>query len=199
MLDEPQNLSLGLVLNASAQSDKQPPSWMSEVTAVLQYWKVQGWIEPLKTLRVPGQVKRYESYDFFLVLVAYSVSHERSLRAFYRTAKPVKGTLMAMWDRRSMPSRPRLSNFLKGITPSMIERFRSQFQAAVTAGLLQAGTLGGLIDHRHVSSISIRPSRQRSSVRCRTTRNIHPHNAGVPTPSRRDIRDASEPMQSEVE
>jgi hypothetical protein len=149
MLDEPKNVSPGLVLNASAQSDKQPPSWMSEVTAVLQYWKVQGWIEPLKTLRVPGQVKRYEAYDFFLVLVAYSVSHERSLRAFYRAAKPVKGALMAMWDRRRMPSRPRLSNFLKGITPSMIETFRLQFQSAVTAGLLQVETLGGLIDHRN--------------------------------------------------
>lgn len=149
MLDEPKKVSAGLVLNASSRSDKQPPSWMSEVTAVLQYWKVQEWDESLKTLRVPGQVKLYEAYDFFLVLVAYSVSHERSLRAFYRAAKPVKDTLMAVWDRRKMPSRPRLSTFLKEITPSMIEAFRLQFQSAVTAGLLQDGTLGGLIDHRN--------------------------------------------------
>jgi hypothetical protein len=149
MLDEPQDGSAGFFLEASSQSDKQPPSWMSEVTAVLQYWKVQGWLEPLKILRVSGQPIRYEAYDFLLVLVAYAVSHERSLRAFYRAAEPVKGTLMAVWDRRKMPSRPRLSDFLKRITPSVNETFRSQFQSALAAGLLQEETLGGLIDHRH--------------------------------------------------
>jgi hypothetical protein len=127
MPSESMKCTAGVTLDASVCSDRQPPPWFAEALVLLRHLGRQGFWKKLESVQVARQCKDFEICDFVIVLVAYAVSNEKGLRAFYAAVAPVAAVLMAVCGRDRMPSPSALSQFLAAVEDEAIESLRTLF------------------------------------------------------------------------
>src|SRR5712692_1449319 len=114
-------------IQASAQSVPSTPSWLGEITLIVQHLQRQGVLaaieEQVRFAR--RRFGRYEVIDFVAVLFGYAVSSERTLEAFYEQIQPWASAFMALFGRDRLPARSTLSRFLAALDQATIEALRT--------------------------------------------------------------------------
>src|SRR5205807_4331047 len=81
----------------------------------------------------------YDTIDFVVVLIGYSLSGEPTLKTFYERLLPFATPFMALFGRNKLPSRSALSRFLEAIDQPTVEALRSLFQEDLLARPLAEG------------------------------------------------------------
>ncbi|MCP3145001.1 hypothetical protein LXT23_47520, partial [Pyxidicoccus sp. QH1ED-7-1] len=137
---------------ATVETPSQPmlalPTWLPEAVLLLKHWRDSGLLHALQTkVLVPrGRMGHFEVCDFVLVLLAYTVSGERTLAALFTAMTPCAAALAALWQRERLPSRAALSRFLAAVPASALEALRAMLFHDLCAHGLTANRTGGLID-----------------------------------------------------
>jgi len=120
---------------------------------VAQFFKTAGLLQAIEQ-RVRFARPRFGTYeviDFVVVLLAYAISAEPTLLAFYERLTPFASTFMALFGRHTLPHRSTLSRFLAALDQPTVEAWRVLFQedlVARTAQSLQPGGLWDRLDQR---------------------------------------------------
>jgi hypothetical protein len=127
MIDEHSSYTSTVRIETSAKSRKVPPPWMAQATVVLIAWQTWGLVDSLRGLRWGRQCKRFQAVDLLLVLLLFSLSNERSVRAFYRHMGPHASLLAALWQRDRLPSRSAFVEMLATVDESFLEVVRPLF------------------------------------------------------------------------
>jgi hypothetical protein len=155
MVQEPADPTPIVLVQTSPQPERTAPPWLAEAVLVLEVAResrLLTWIQ--QSVRVArGRMGIFEVCDFFLVLVVYAVSGELTLNAFYAALGPVASVLAALWSRRHLPARSRLSRFLAAVTEPALETLRELLLADLLVHGLSGPQVGGLLDrqgNRHV-------------------------------------------------
>ncbi len=148
--DEILHFDSGLEIISTEEADLVTPQWLSEALLVGKYWLETGLVEKLhRQVRVERpRMGTYEVCDFVLLLLAYSVSGEKTLADFFSALKPVQHLLMAVWNRNKTPVASTLSRFLAAIEDSSLEQLRNLFETDLWERGLNTDNMGGLIDRR---------------------------------------------------
>ena len=125
-----------------------PAPWFPELILLLAWFRTNGWIERIDTaLRTPGgRAGTVAARDVFLVLLAYAVSGEPNIKAFYAGLRGHTSALAGLLDRHAVPSRSALSRALARWTSQEVEAFRALFQASFAKSLLPSPLTGLLRD-----------------------------------------------------
>jgi hypothetical protein len=108
---------------------------MGEVAIVAHYLTSLGLLEKMAE-RVRFDRARfgiYDTIDFLVVLIGYSLSGEPTLKAFYEHLLPFATPFMALFGRDQLPDRSTLSRFLKAIDQATVEALRTLFQEDLVA------------------------------------------------------------------
>jgi hypothetical protein len=105
------------------------PCWFAEISLVATILKQSG---VFKTIQEQVQFARarggtYDVIDFVAVLISYAVSGEPTLAAFFERAKPFASSLMALFDRNTLPHPSTLSRFLEALDAPCLEQLRKCF------------------------------------------------------------------------
>ena len=155
MTQEPAQSTPTVSIQTSAQPQRTPPPWLAEAVLILQLARDSALLTKMQqTVRVPrGRMGTFEVCDFFLVLLLYAVSGERTLLALYAAMAPCLALLAALWSRKHIPARCTLSRFLSAVAVPATEALRQLlFEDLLTHGL-SGERVGGLVDRtgaRHV-------------------------------------------------
>ena len=138
----------GIELTTNIESNPVIPNWLSEALLLGRYWVETGLLDRLQQqVRVNrGRMGNYEVCDFVLLLLAYAVSGEKTLKDFFAALKPVKAVLMASWQRNKTPVASSLSRFLEDIDNSSLETLRTLFEKDLWERGFKEDDKGGLID-----------------------------------------------------
>src|SRR5712691_11282442 len=123
------------------------PCWFAEVAIVAQFFKTAGLLQAIEE-RVRFARPRFGTYeviDFVVVLLAYAISAEPTLLAFYERLSPFASTFMALFGRHTLPHRSTLSRFLAALDQPTVEALRVLFQEDLLARTPFASP-GGLFD-----------------------------------------------------
>lgn len=117
-------------IQTSPQSVPSTPSWLGEVTIVAHYLMSVGLLEKVisRVRFARARLGTYDTIDFVVVLIGYSLSGEPTLKAFYERLLPFATPFMALFGRDQLPDRSVLSRFLKAIDQSTVEALRTLFQ-----------------------------------------------------------------------
>lgn len=91
---------------------------------------------------------QYEVCDFVLLLLAYAVSGEANLTAFFQALSPVKHLLMVVWRRVRCLVVSTLSRFLAAVEDGALENLRQLFERNLLQQSLPLTGNGGLYDRR---------------------------------------------------
>src|SRR2546428_8110156 len=124
------------------------PCWFAEVAIVAQFFKTAGLLQAIEQ-RVRFARPRFGTYeviDFVVVLLAYAISAEPTLLAFYERLTPFASAFMALFNRHALPHRSTLSRFLAALDQPTVEALRVLFQEDLVARTAQSFPLGGLWD-----------------------------------------------------
>ena len=97
---------------------------------------------------VRGRFGTYEPIDFLALLVGYAISGERTLSDFFERITPFETAFMALFGRRCLPHRSRLSRFLADVDRPCLEAFRTLFQRQSFAEGWTPETIGGVFDRQ---------------------------------------------------
>jgi hypothetical protein len=81
----------------------------------------------------------YDTIDFVVVLIGYSLSGEPTLKAFYERLHPFATPFMALFGRDQLPDRSTLSRFLKALDQPPVEALRTLFQEDLVSRPLTEG------------------------------------------------------------
>ncbi len=161
-----------VLLLANPEPQLTPPPWLAEAILIAQLWSSSGLLKQLQdSVQVPrGRAGTYEVCDFILLLLAYSVSHEHSLKDFRTRLSPYVGPLASLWERASLPSASALSRFLADVDKDSLKALgQLLFQDLLGHGIGGEG-MGGLLDRlgqRHLLfdiDATVESIRQRSLV-----------------------------------
>jgi len=111
------------------------PSWLGEVTIVAHYLTSLGLLEKIaeRVRFARARFGIYDTIDFVVVLIGYSLSGEPTLKTFYERLSPFACPFMALFGRDQLPDRSTLSRFLKVIDQSTVEALRTLFQEDLVA------------------------------------------------------------------
>ena len=149
-----------------------PPAWLAPTLVLAQLWQSSGLLSAFtSTVRINrGRSGRFDSQDFFLLMLAYAASPLRSFRAFHQRLFPFAPALAAVWQRAALPSPSALSRFLTDIdAPALLALRTLLFEDLLERGL-QGADIGGLQDRQgqlHIifdADPSVEPVRQRAVV-----------------------------------
>ncbi len=79
------------------QSVPAPPTWLGEVTLIVQHLRQHGVLDAIseQVRFARRRFGRYEAIDFLVVLFGYAMSGERTLEAFYKRLQPFAVPFMA--------------------------------------------------------------------------------------------------------
>lgn len=138
----------GINLSTKTEANPVTPLWLPEVLLHAEYWRGSGLLERLQQqVRIQrGRMGHYEVCDFVLLLIAYAVSGEESLAAFFAAIEPIKSLLMAAWGRHRCPVSSTVSRFLAAVDTPGLEALRQLFEADLFAHGLPVSTGVGLYD-----------------------------------------------------
>ncbi|MEW6737792.1 MAG: hypothetical protein AB1489_41310 [Acidobacteriota bacterium] len=147
-----------LILNNSsktvsiiANEEEKPitPSWFAELTLITHIWVQSALLKELnKDVKVArGRMGRYEVIDFTLILLAYGVSHEKTLKILYKITGPFQLAMTALWDRDKMPTASALSRFLASLTAKPVEALRKLLFEYLLKHGISIEAMGGLYDY----------------------------------------------------
>jgi hypothetical protein len=127
--------SSNVEIQTSPELVPSTPSWLGEVTIVAHYLTSQNLLgkvaERVRIARARFGI--YDTIDFVVVLIGYSLSGEPTLKTFYERLCPFAGPFMALFGRDQLPDRSTLSRFLKAIDQPAVEALRTLFQEDLVA------------------------------------------------------------------
>ncbi|MBD3886941.1 hypothetical protein IFO70_35535 [Phormidium tenue FACHB-886] len=140
----------GIEFVTTVQPNPVMPTWLPEALLLGEWWRSTGLLEQLQQqVRVSrGRMGHYEVCDFVLLLLAYAVSGEASLAAFFQALSPVEHLLMAVWGRARCPVASTLSCFLEAVEAGALESLRQLFEHNLLQQSLPVASNGGLYDRR---------------------------------------------------
>ncbi|HEY4383526.1 MAG TPA: hypothetical protein VGN34_03490, partial [Ktedonobacteraceae bacterium] len=172
-------------IQTSPQSVPSIPSWFGEVAIIAHYLTHLGLLDAIaqQTRFARRRFGRYDTIDFVVVLVGYTLSGEATLETFYERLRPFAMAFMALFGRHRLPHRSTLSRFLASIDQPTVETLRTLFQQDLLARPLsqEDGHSAGLWDRGgeqwHVFDVD----GTRQAARQRAL----PHTPDLPVPSRR--------------
>ena len=149
------NFSKTVSIIATEEEKLATPSWFGELTLLSHLWVQSGLISELnKRVKVArGRMGVYEVVDFVLLLLAYCVSQENTLKLFFRITRPFKSALAALWNRDRSPSASALSRFLDDVTFQSVSELRKLLFADLLHNGIKLEYIGGLYDRtacRHI-------------------------------------------------
>lgn len=125
----------------------------------------------------------YDTIDFVVVLIGYTLSGEPTLKTFYERLRPFAPPFMALFGRDQLPDRSTLSRFLKAIDQPPVEALRTLFQEDLVSRPLREGgsQMAGLQDRcgEQWSVIDLDGTRQTTRQRAL------PHTEDLPVAHRR--------------
>lgn len=127
MTDESPKTTPTVRVQASHTSRKDPPPWMAQAVILLTAWQTWGLVDSLRGLRWGRQSKHFQAIDLVLVLLLFSLSNERSVRAFFKHLGPHADTLAALWGREKLPKRSGFVEMLAAIDDPFLESMRPLF------------------------------------------------------------------------
>ena len=127
MTDESPKSTSPVRVQTSPNSRKDPPPWMAQAVIVLTAWQAWGLVASLRGLRWERQSKAFEAVDLVLVLLLFSLSNERSVRAFFTHLGPHGNELAALWGRGKMPTRSGFMAMLKAVDGPLVDDVRPLF------------------------------------------------------------------------
>jgi hypothetical protein len=130
--------SSNIRIQTSPQSVPSTPSWLGEVTIVAHFLTRLGLLEKLaeRVRFARARFGIYDTIDFVVVLIGYSLSGEPTLKTFYERLLPFATPFMALFGRDQLPDRSVLSRFLKAIDQPTVEALRQFFQEDLVARTL---------------------------------------------------------------
>jgi hypothetical protein len=147
MAEEAHDSSL-VSVETTPQMSPRYPDWFPEAALTAQAWSDTGLRQALQLrVQVPrGRLGLYETCDFVLVLLAYAVSGERTLKDFFAALTVGAVALAALWGRDRLPSASALSRFLGSLPQAAVEALRTLlFEEQVKHGM-PTERMGGLYD-----------------------------------------------------
>jgi hypothetical protein len=114
---------------------------MGEITIVVHYLTSLGLLEKIeKRVRLArARFGIYDTIDFVVVLIGYSLSGEPTLKTFYEHLLPFATPFMALFGRDHLPDRSTLSRFLGALDQPTVEALRTLFQEDLLARPLAEG------------------------------------------------------------
>jgi hypothetical protein len=114
------------------------PAWFAEVVIMAGYLQKKGLLEAFaqQVRLVRGHFGTYEPIDFLALLIGYAISGERTLSDFFERLAPFGTALMALFGRKSLPHRSRLSRFLADVDRPCLEACRTLFEQSSFARCL---------------------------------------------------------------
>ena len=159
------------------------PCWFAEVAIVAQFFKTSGLLQALEeqVRFARPRFGTYEVIDFVVVLLAYTISAEPTLLAFYERLTPFASTFMALFARHTLPHRSTLSRFLAALDQPTVEALRVLFQEDLVARTAQTFPPGGWWDRlgQHWLVVDVDGTKQAAHQRAL------PSLAELPAPHRR--------------
>jgi hypothetical protein len=126
------------------------PAWFGEVALVAHTMTRLGLLSKISE-QVRFARKRFGTYeviDFFVVLIGYALSGERTLAAYYERLSPFATQFMALFGRSHLPHRSSLSRFLSALDEASVEALRSVFLHDALARPGPSKEVGGLWDRQ---------------------------------------------------
>lgn len=127
MTDERPKTTSTVRVQASNLSRKDPPPWMAQAVILLTAWQTWGLVDSLRSVRWGRRSKYFQAIDVVLVLLLFSLSNERSVRAFFQHLGPHADTLAALWGRDKLPKRAGFVEMLAAIDDPFLDTIRPLF------------------------------------------------------------------------
>jgi hypothetical protein len=126
------------------------PDWFAEVTVVLQILQHRRVLQTISDqVRLPrGKAGTFTVLDYVLVLVAYALSGEPTIAAFYARLNPFQDVFAALLNREKVPHASSLSRFLADVTPACVASMRQVMEHDLFTAGLRGEAIGGLWDHQ---------------------------------------------------
>jgi hypothetical protein len=146
MTDEHTKRTASVHIQTSPNSLKDPPPWMALAVVLLTAWKTWGLVDSLRAVPWARPSKRLEVVDLVLVLLLLANSKARSVRAFFKEARPHSEALAALWGRHRLPTRSGFMALLRAVDDSILRAIDPLFLSDL-ARHLPPGVHRGLIDH----------------------------------------------------
>ena len=89
------------------------PAWFAEVVVIARHLAEKGLLDTFahEVRLVRGHFGNYEPIDFLALLIGYAVSGERTLADFFERLAPFGSAFMALFGRKDLPHRSRLSRW----------------------------------------------------------------------------------------
>lgn len=143
------NANKSVSIITSEHQQPSTPSWFSELIIMSHLWTQSGLLSALnKSVRVVrGKMGLYEVIDFVLLLLAYGLSNERTLKYFFKVSGPFQFAIAALWDRDKSPGASALSRFLSDISSEPVEALRELLFKDLLQHGIKSEAMGGLYDH----------------------------------------------------
>jgi hypothetical protein len=171
-------------IQTSSESVPSTPSWFGEVVLIVEYLRKHGVLakisEGVRFAR--RRFGHYEVIGFLVVVFAYAISGERTLKAFYERLQPFAVPFMALFDRDQLPARSTLSRFLAALTEATVCALRTIFLDDLLSRPLSNDSnekqTGGLVDRAGNALVvfDIDGTREAARVSC-----LAPDGSPVPT------------------
>ena len=126
------------------------PPWFAELILLAHHFTKRGILEALSEhVRLArGRAGHYEVIDFIAILLAYALSGEPTLEAFFDRLAPFAHPFMELFGRDHLPHRSTLSRFLADVDAACLEALRQQFNHDLGQHGVTGDLLGGLFDHQ---------------------------------------------------
>jgi hypothetical protein len=125
------------------------PPWFAELILLARHFTQRGILaaisEQVRLAR--GRAGHYDVIDFVAVLLAYALSAEPTLEAFFDRLHPFAAPFMVLFGRDKLPHRSTLSRFLADVDVACLEALRQLFSQDLSQQGFASDYLGGLFDH----------------------------------------------------
>lgn len=159
------------------------PSWMGEVAAVAHILSQTGITSAIEehVQFARARFGTYDTIDFVIVLLSYTLSGEPTIQAFYERLAPFRDDFLALFHRHHLPSRSALSRFLAALDEQAVEALRMQFLSDLLERATPFSSPGGLWDRQDQQYVVIDRDGTRQPARQRAL----PHLPTLPDPHRR--------------
>jgi len=127
--------SCAVSIQTSPESVPSTPSWLGEVAIMAHYLIHLDLLEQIaeRVRFARARFGIYDTIDFVVVLIGYSLSGEPTLKTFYERLLPFATPFMALFGRDHLPDRSTLSRFLKALDQPTVEALRTLFQEDLLA------------------------------------------------------------------
>jgi hypothetical protein len=136
-------------IHTNPQDVPSIPPWFAELILLARHFTRRGILAAIaeQVHLARGRAGHYDVIDFVAVLLAYALSAEPTLEAFFDRLRPFAAPFMALFGRDQLPHRSTLSRFLADVDAACLEALRQQFDQDLGQHGFASDHLGGLFDH----------------------------------------------------